>query len=257
MTIRPVALVTGSGRGIGKAAAVALAQRGYDVVIHERSAAEDTGEAVAAVEAAGGRAAVVHGDVGDLDAHAPLLADALAAFGRLDCLVANAGVSVMRRGDLLDVSVESYDRCQTVNTRGLFFLLQRFARHLLASDGLPGRHRAIVVTTSSNAALVSVNRGEYCVSKAGAGMVTQLFADRLAPHGIGVYEVRPGIIKTPMTAPSTEKYDRFFAEGNAPMPRWGEAEEVGRCIATLAAGDLPYTVGQVVAVDGGLSMKRF
>jgi NAD(P)-dependent dehydrogenase (short-subunit alcohol dehydrogenase family) len=163
----------------------------------------------------------------------------------------------MVRGDLLDVGVESFDRCLAVNTRGLFFLLQAFARQLLQAQPLEGIHRSIVVTTSSNAEAVSINRGEYCVSKAAASMVTKLFAARLAPHGIGVYEVRPGIIKTPMTAPSTEKYDAFFANDGAPMPRWGEAEEVGRCIATLAAGDLPYTVGQAVAVDGGLTLKRF
>lgn len=257
MTARPVAFVTGSGRGIGKAAAVALARRGYDLVLHERTRDEDTATAAVEVEAAGGRAAVVHGDVAELGGHAALLGDAIGCFGRLDCFVANAGVSVMVRGDLLDVGVESFDRCIDVNTRGLFFLLQHVARHLLVSEPLPASHRAIVVTTSSNAEAVSINRGEYCVSKAAASMVTRLFAARLAPHGIGVYEVRPGIIRTPMTAPSTAKYDAFFANDGAPMPRWGEAEEVGRCIATLAAGDLPYTVGQAVAVDGGLTMKRF
>jgi NAD(P)-dependent dehydrogenase (short-subunit alcohol dehydrogenase family) len=257
VTARPVAFVTGSGRGIGKAAAVALAMRGYDLVLHERTRDEETAAAAAEVEAAGGRAAVVHGDVAELDGHAALLGDAIGCFGRLDCFVANAGVSVMVRGDLLDVGVESFDRCIDVNTRGLFFLLQHVARHLLATEPLPASHRAIVVTTSSNAEAVSINRGEYCVSKAAASMVARLFAARLAPHGIGVYEVRPGIIRTPMTAPSTAKYDAFFADDGAPMPRWGEAEEVGRCIATLAAGDLPYTVGQAVAVDGGLTMKRF
>lgn len=257
MTGRPVAWVTGSGRGIGKAAAVALAVRGFDVVLHERTRADDTAEAAAAVVAAGGQPSVVHGDVGDLAGHPTLLADALRAFGRLDCLVANAGVSVMQRGDLLDVSVESFDRCVAVNTRGLFFLMQAFARHLLSVPPPTEVHRSIVVTTSSNAEAISINRGEYCVSKAAASMVTKLFAARLAPHGIGVYEVRPGIIRTPMTAPSTEKYDAFFAHDGAPMPRWGEADEVGRCIATLASGDLPYTVGQAIAVDGGLTLKRF
>ncbi|HWL67739.1 MAG TPA: 3-ketoacyl-ACP reductase [Geminicoccus sp.] len=257
MTTRPVAWVTGSGRGIGKAAAVALAGRGFDIVLHERTRADDTDEALQAVTAAGAQARVVHGDVADLAGQPALLAEALQAFGRLDCLIANAGVSVMVRGDLLDVGVESFDRCMAVNTRGLFFLLQHFARHLLASDSLPDRHRSIVVTTSSNAEAISINRSEYCVSKAAASMVTRLFAARLAPHGIGVYEIRPGIIRTPMTAPSTAKYDAFFAQDGAPMPRWGEAEEVGRCIATLASGDLPYTVGQAIAVDGGLTMKRF
>ena len=257
MTDRPTAFVTGSGRGIGQAAAVALAARGYDLVLHERTRDEDTAVTAAAVEAAGGRVAVVHGDVADLDDHARLLGAALACFNRLDCLVANAGVSVLARGDLLEASIESFDRCIAINTRAVFFLLQRFAHHLLSSDPLQGRHRSIVVTTSCNAEAISIERGEYCVSKAGASMATRLFAARLAPHGIGVYEVRPGIIKTPMTAPSAAKYDAFFAAGGAPMPRWGEAAEVGKCVATLAAGDLPYTVGQAVLVDGGLTMPRF
>ncbi len=255
MSERPAALVTGAGRGIGRACAVALAKRGYDVVVNERSAAEDTTAAVAAVEAAGGRAAVAHGDIADLAGHADLLQRAVAAFGRLDCLVNNAGVSVLSRGDLLDVAPESFDRCIAVNARGTFFLTQTFARHLLAAPKGPW-HRAIVFVTSSNVEVISVNRGEYCVSKAASGMIAKLFAVRLAPEEIGVYEVRPGVIRTEMTEPSREKYDRFFAEGGAPMPRWGEAEEVGRCVATMAAGDLPYTVGHSVLVDGGLALPR-
>lgn len=255
MSARPVALVTGAGRGIGRACALALAGRGYDVVVNERSAAEDTSAAVAAVEAAAGRAAAVHGDVADLAGHAAFLDRAFAAFGRLDCLVNNAGVSVLSRGDLLDATTESFDRCLAVNTRGTFFLTQAFARRLLAVGKGPW-HRAIVFVTSSNVEVVSVNRGEYCVSKAAAGMIAKLFAVRLAAEGVGVYEVRPGVIRTEMTEPSKERYDRFFAGGGAPLPRWGEAEEVGRCVATLAAGDLPYTVGQAVLVDGGLALPR-
>ena len=255
MSERPAALVTGAGRGIGRACAVALAKRGYDVVVNERSAAEDTTATVAAVEAAGGRAASVHGDIADLAGHVDLLARAHGAFGRLDCLVNNAGVSVLSRGDLLEVGPESFDRCIAVNTRGTFFLTQAFAKHLLASAAGPW-HRAIVFVTSSNVEVISVNRGEYCVSKAAAGMITKLFAVRLAADGIGVYEVRPGVIRTEMTGPSRERYDRFFAEGGAPIPRWGEALEVGRCVATMAAGDLPYTVGHSVLVDGGLALPR-
>ncbi|MFO1070824.1 MAG: 3-ketoacyl-ACP reductase [Geminicoccaceae bacterium] len=255
MSGRPVALVTGAGRGIGRASAVALARRGYDVVVNERSAADATAATVAEVAAAGGRAAVVHGDVAALDGHGSLLDAAFAAFGRLDALINNAGVSVLSRGDLLDVGPESFDRCIAVNTRGTFFLTQAFARRLLAAPAGPW-HRAVVFITSSNAEVVSINRGEYCISKAGAGMMARLFAVRLAAEGIGVYEVRPGIIRTAMTEPSREKYERFFAEGGAPVPRWGEPDEVGRCVATLAAGDLPYTVGQAVLVDGGLATPR-
>ncbi len=254
---RPAALVTGAGRGIGRATAVALVRRGFDVVANERSPAEDTAATVAAVEAAGGRAAVALGDVARLDAHGPLLDAAWGAFGRLDCLVNNAGVSVLSRGDLLDATPESFDRCLAVNARGAFFLTQAFAKRLLAGRASPaGHHRSIVFVTSCNAEVVSTNRGEYCVSKAGASMAARLFAVRLAPEGVGVYEVRPGVIMTEMTEPSRERYDRFFAEGGAPLPRWGEPEEVGRCVAALASGDLPYTVGQAVLVDGGLALPR-
>jgi len=249
-----VALVTGAGRGLGRAQAVALARRGYDVVVNERSAADETAGVVAEVEAAGGRAAVVHGDVADLAGHGRLLEEAWAAFGGVDGLVNNAGVTVLSRGDLLDVAPESFDRCLAVNTRGAFFLTQAFARRLLAepAGAFP---RGVVFVTSMNAEVLALNRGEYCVSKAGAAMAAQLFAARLAPHGIGVYDVRPGIIRTEMTERSRERYDRFFAEGGAPVPRWGEPEEVGRVVAALLAGELPYTVGQAVRVDGGATLR--
>ena len=254
MNARPVALVTGAGRGIGRACALALVGRGFDVIINERSAEEDTADTVAAVTAAGGRAAVALGDVADLTAHEALLDAASAAFGRLDCLVNNAGVSVLARGDLLDVTPASFDRCLAVNTRGTFFLTQAFARRLLALPQPPW-HRAIVFITSANVEVISISRGEYCVAKAAAAMVARLFAVRLAAAGIGVYEVRPGIIRTRMTEPSQQHYERFFAAGGAPLGRWGEPSEVGACVAALAAGALPYTVGQAVLVDGGLALK--
>jgi NAD(P)-dependent dehydrogenase (short-subunit alcohol dehydrogenase family) len=255
MATRPTALVTGAGRGIGQGIAVALAGAGFDVIVNERSASDDTAQTVAAVTGAGGRAAVVHGDVGDLPGHAPLLGAAAAAFGRLDCLVNNAGVSVLSRGDLLDATPESFDRCIAVNTRGAFFLAQAFARHLLTTTP-DGAHRSIVFVTSCNAGVVSLNRGEYCVSKAGASMVSRLFATRLAPLGIGVYEVQPGIIRTEMTLRSKDHYDTLIGSGAVPCGRWGTVEDVGRVVATMARGDLPYTVGQAVLVDGGLATPR-
>lgn len=255
-TTRPAALVTGARRGIGRGCAVALAEAGFDVVVHDLEPSAELGACAGAVEAAGGGVAVVAGDIADLSAHAGLLDTAIGAFGRLDCLVNNAGVSVLSRGDLLDVSVESYDRCQTVNARGTFFLTQRFARYLLDSAPPSAGHRAIVVISSANADMVSPDRGEYCVSKAGLAMMAQLFAVRLAPEEIGVYDVRPGIIRTEMTAPSAAKYDAFFAAGGAPMPRWGTPEDIGRVVAAAARGALAYTVGQVLRVDGGISVPR-
>lgn len=257
MTARPVALVTGAGRGIGRGIATVLARHGFDVVVHDRDATCDTAGTVADVEAAGGQAAVAYADIADLAAHAALLDAATAAFGRLDCLVNNAGVSVLARGDLLDATPESFDRCIAVNLRGSFFLAQRFARLLLQTEALPGMHRSIVFVTSSNAEAVSLNRGEYCVSKAAAAMAARLFALRLAPAGIGVYDVRPGIIRTEMTLRSKDRYDAMIADGAVPMPRWGTVEDVGQVVATLATGAMPYTVGLPVLVDGGLVMPRY
>lgn len=254
---RPVALVTGAGRGIGRGVAVALAARGFAIVVNERAPSDDTSATVDAITASGGLAFVVHADVADLASHEALLAAAVAAFGRLDCLVNNAGVSVLARGDLLDATPESFDRCIAVNTRGAFFLTQAFAKHLLQAAPLPGVHRSVVFITSSNAEVASIDRGEYCVSKAAAGMLAKLFALRLAPHDIGVYEVRPGIIRTEMTQRSQARYDALFASGGVPVSRWGTTEDVGRVVATMASGDLPYTVGLSVLVDGGLVTPRF
>lgn len=254
---RPVALVTGGQRGIGRGCAVALAKRGFDVVIHTLADGEDASEASAAVADAGGRTARVSGDIADLAGHAALLDSAVAAFGRLDCLVNNAGVSAHDRGDILDVTPESYDRCQAVNTRGTFFLTQRFARYLLHDAPPAVGHRAIVIISSANAHAVALNRGEYCISKSGLAMMVKLFALRLAAEGIGVYDIRPGIIRTEMTAPVQDKYDRFFAQGGVPMPRWGEPDEIGRAVACAADGDLGYTVGQPLFLDGGLTLPHF
>lgn len=262
---RPLALVTGARRGLGRAIAVALAARGFDLALNDLEAGGDLDETGRRVEGEGGKAVLLPGDIANLDIHEQLVAEA-AASGPLNCLVNNAGVSVLERGDLLDATVESFDRCLTVNTRATFFLTQTFAKHLLQ----PGPNTtakveaeaesppaSVIVVSSSNATAVSINRGEYCVSKAAASMIAKLFAVRLAGAGIGVYEIRPGIIATEMTAPSQERYDQFFAEGRCPMPRWGQPEEVGRAVAACASGDLPYTVGQPILIDGGLTLPNF
>jgi len=255
---RPAALITGARRGIGRGIAFALAEAGFDLVINDVERDGDAETTLAGIPERGARAAFVGADIADLGSHGHLVDGALGAFGRLDCLVNNAGVSVLSRGDLLDVSVESYDRCLSVNLRAAFFLTQRVARAMLgqpAQDG--GPPRSIVTITSVNAELASINRGEYCISKAGASMLTRLFALRLAAHGIGVYEIRPGIIRTSMTAPVAERYDREIAAGATPIARWGEPEDIGRAVATAATGRLPFSVGQVIWVDGGLGVPRF
>ncbi len=263
---RPVALVTGARRGLGRAIAVALAGRGFDLALNDLEAGEDLEETARRVKGEGGEAVLLPADIADLASHKRLIAGA-AASGPLTCLVNNAGISVLERGDVLDASIESFDRCLTVNARATFFLTQTFAKQLLkpgtnttakvTAGGPSAPPASVVVVSSSNATAVSLNRGEYCVSKAAASMVAKLFAVRLAGEGIGVYEIRPGIIATEMTAPSKARYDRFFAEGRCPMPRWGEASEVGRAVAACASGDLPYTVGQPILIDGGLTLPNF
>ena len=249
------ALVTGGRRGIGKAIALALADNGFDVAVAD---VVDSGElsGVAAEIRALGRASVtIVGDIGNIGVHGRLLDEAEAALGPLTTLVNNAGVSVLSRGDLLDVTAESYDRCLAINTRGTFFLTQAFARRLLGNPATA--HRSIVTISSANAVAPSIARGEYCISKAGAAMITKLFAARLSNEGIGVYEIQPGFIETDMTAPSKAKYDALIEGGLTVIKRFGTPEEVARIALTLASGLLPYTSGQVITADGGLLSVRY
>ena len=255
---RPVALVTGGRRGIGRACALALAEAGFDLVLVDLERDADAEQTLAGIAGRGGHGAFLTADIADLERQARLVDDVFEAFGRLDCLVNNAGVGVLDRGDLLEVSLESYDRCQSVNLRAPFFLTQEIARRMLKVPPAAGSPpRSIVTITSVNAEIASLSRGEYCISKAGASMLTRLFALRLAAHGIGVYEVRPGVIRTAMTAPVAEAYEQAIAGGLSHIPRWGEADDVGRTVATLARGGLAFSVGQVVYVDGGLHLPAF
>ena len=224
------------------------------VVDLERDA--DADATLAGIAERGGHSSFLKGDIAALDGHAALVDAAFDAFGRLDCLLNNAGVSVLSRGDLLDLEVESWDRCLATNLRGTFFLTQTVARRMLKvtpAEGAP--QRSIITITSVNAELASTSRGEYCISKAGASMLTRLFALRLAAHDIAVYEVRPGVIRTAMTAPVFDRYQEAIDGGLCPIARWGEPEDIGRTVATLATGGLPFNVGQAVYVDGGLSLK--
>ena len=163
---------------------------------------------------------------------------------------------MLARGDILDVTAESFDRCAAVNARALFFLTQAVARHFLTSSA-GSHHRSVVSITSSSAQAVSVDRAEYCMSKAAASMASKAFAVRLAAHDVGVYEIQPGVIDTPMIAPSRPRYERMIEEGRIPLPRLGRPEDVARAVATVARGLLPYTVGQSISVDGGLMMARY
>lgn len=254
--MKPAAFVTGARRGIGRATCVALAEKGFDVVgadIAEEGAAETR----AAVEAAGGRFAFLQADVADVAGHAALLEAAWGAFGGLECLANVAGVQVAVRQDMLETTPESWDRLLDVNTRAVFFLSQGMAKRMIA-DGAPKRgHRSLVFVSSVNAVMASLNRAEYCVSKAGVSMVAKLFAMRLADHGINTYDIQPGVIRTDMTRKVWDSYGAQIEAGLTQIKRWGEAEDIGRAIATLAAGAMPYSTGHSFPIDGGMLMPRF
>lgn len=252
---RPLALVTGGRRGIGRAASVALARRGFDIIAADLEE-EGAAETAALVGAAGGACAFRQLDVARIETHAAFLEEVRRDFGSLDCLVNNAGVGALRRGDLLEVTAESWDRAFAVNTRGSFFLTQAVAAGMLA-DGPSNSYRSIVFISSANAAIASPERGEYCASKTAVSMLARLFALRLAEHGIAVHEVRPGVIRTDMTAPVAARYEQRISEGLSPIRRWGEPEDVGRAIAMLAAGEMPFSTGDALHIDGGLHVARF
>lgn len=251
----PGALVTGGNRGIGRAIVVALAHRGFDVAFVDMHETDDTAATLAAAGGHGRRIAFVRGDIGDLARHDAVLDAAERALGTIDALVNNAGVAQDVRGDLLDLSPATFDRTLDVNARGTFFLTQACARRMVAR-ARPDTPRAIVTVTSVSATAASIERGAYCCSKAALSMMVKLFAIRLAPHGIACHEVRPGVIRTAMTAGVTEQYDRLIAAGGIPHARWGEPDDVARVVAALCAGDFPYMTGEAITVDGGLTLSR-
>jgi NAD(P)-dependent dehydrogenase (short-subunit alcohol dehydrogenase family) len=246
-------MVTGARRGIGRAIAEALALSGFNLAITD--VADEAGEALAAIAANGAEAAFFRSDLADLSAHAATLAQVLDRFGRLDCLVNNAGMGAVARGDLLDLAPENFDRVMSVNLRGTIFLTQAVARWMLGNPA-PTRVRTIVHVTSVSAALASPERLDYCISKAGLAMWSKGLALRLAAEGIAVFDVRPGIIRTDMTAGVAETYDRKIADGLVPARRWGERQDVARVVAALARGEFAFATGSVIDVDGGLGIPR-
>ncbi|HEX6707194.1 MAG TPA: 3-ketoacyl-ACP reductase [Albitalea sp.] len=250
---RPLAVVTGARRGIGAAIAVELAARGFDIALAdiEAGGAQDV---LSAVQAHRARAMLFPFDLGEVERHEHVLAQMVDWGGPVACLVNNAGIPAAQRGDLLDVGTASYDRVLGVNLRGTFFFTQAVARHMLTSAA--SHPRTIVTVSSVSAELASVERGEYCLSKAGLGMLTRLFALRLAEAGIGVFELRPGVIRTPMTDGVASQYDERIAAGLVPMRRWGAPEDVARAVAALADGRLAFSTGSVLQVDGALSIPR-
>ncbi len=254
-THRRRVLVTGARRGIGRGIAYAFAEAGDDVVVNDLVEDDAVAETLDGIAVRGGRGAFVRADVANIGGHDAFLDAVGAAFGGVDVLVNNAGISVAKRGDLLDVTPESFDRLIAVDLRAPFFLTQAVARRWLAEA--PGPHpRSVITISSANVEVVGLNRAEYCLAKTALPMMTKLFAVRLAEEGIGVFEIRPGIIRTDMTAVAKERYDRLIGEGLTPVRRWGEPDDVGRAAVALASGAFHFSVGDAIHVDGGLHIKQ-
>ena len=250
---RPLAVVTGGRRGIGAGIALELAARGYDIAITD---IDDAGadEVLRAAASSGARGRFFQSDLGEVDRHAEVVGAIAQWGGAISCLVNNAGIPAISRGDLLSVTPQAFDRVLDVNMRGTFFFTQTVARHMLEAPSAAAR--AIITVSSVSVEMASIERGEYCLSKSALEMMTRLFALRLAPHGIGVFEVRPGVIQTPMTGPVSQKYDERIADGLVPMGRWGYPADVARAVASLADGQLGFCTGSVLHVDGGLSIPK-
>ncbi len=261
-TSRRVALVTGSARGIGRAIAIELARVNYDVMINYATNEAAAEEASVAVRAASPdqdvRVATCRANVAEASDRQKLLQQMREQFGRLDLLVNNAGIAPEKRMDLLDATIESFDRVMSVNLKGPYFLTQAVARWMIEQQlSEPNNYSpAIVNINSVSAYAASPERGEYCVSKAGLSMLTKLYAARLASEGINVYEIRPGVISTDMTAAVKEKYDRLIEGDLTPIKRWGTPEDVGRAVGAVATGMFPFSTGEVINVDGGFHLRR-
>ena len=251
-----VAFVTGSTRGIGLAAAKALAAKGFAVAINGPADDAELDAALAEVSAIGA-AMKLPMDVSDISGFDAKLTDIENTLGPLTTLVNNAGVSVLNRGDMLEVSEESFDRCLSINTKAMFFLNQSFSKRLLARKRDERVFHAIVNVTSSNARAVALPRSEYAISKAAAAMVSQSFAARLGAENIHVYDLQPGLIETDMTKSVIAQYKARAEAGLTLLPRIGTPEDMGAIIANLASGAMPYVTGQVISADGGLLLSRY
>jgi NAD(P)-dependent dehydrogenase (short-subunit alcohol dehydrogenase family) len=250
---RPAAIVTGGARGIGLACAEALADAGFDILVADL-AEEAADEFADNISARGAKFAYHRCDIADITGHASLVGAATNAFGRIDCLVNNAGVGAVVRGDLLELKPDNFDRAIGINLRGTVFISQAVAKTMLAS---PSDHpKSIITITSVSAEMASPERSDYCISKAGLSMWVKNLALRLAAENIGVFEVRPGIIRTDMTAGVAAKYDALIDGGLVPAKRWGEATDIGAVVAALAGGRLGFSTGSIINVDGALSVPR-
>ena len=250
------AIVTGAVRGMGFAISKQLCSEGYNLVMVATGSAEKNEAAINEVKACGTEVIYVQANISDHDDRLRIVEEAVKAFGRIDCLVNNAGVAPLERADLLTMSEESFDRVIGINCKGNMFLTQAVANQMIKQEMVNGRKGVIVNISSCSATVSSTNRGEYCISKAGVSMLTTLYADRLAPEGILVHEIRPGVIDTDMTSTVHEKYNKLIAAGEFPIARWGTPQDIANAVSLLISDKLMYTTGNYIDVDGGFHIRR-
>lgn len=257
MSMKKVALITGGSRGIGFGIAEQLAQNGFDLAINGIRSSNEVEDAIKKLKGFGSEVIYCQGNIAESRDRENILQQVKKHYGRLHVLVNNAGVAPKDRKDILDATEESFDDVVSTNLKGTYFLIQKTANWMIEQKKNDKEFKGCIINISSiSATIASVNRGEYCISKAGLSMATQLFAVRLGEFNIPVFEVRPGIIHTDMTAGVKEKYDKLIEEGLCVQKRWGEPGDVGRAVASLAKGDFMYSTGQVIMVDGGLTIPR-
>ncbi|GAB3962300.1 3-ketoacyl-ACP reductase [Spirosoma harenae] len=255
--MKQVAFITGGSRGIGYGIAEQLAKAGFDLAINGMRPESAVAEALESLRALGAEVIYCPGDIASKENRLTMLETIKAHFGRLNVLVNNAGVAPKERRDILEATEESFEYVLSTNLQGAYFLTQAAANWMIEQKRNDATFTGSIINVSSvSATVASVNRGEYCVAKAGLSMATQLFAARLGEFNIPVYEVRPGIIQTDMTAGVTAKYDKLIADGLCVQKRWGFPEDVGRAVSSLAIGNFPYSTGQVIMVDGGMTLPR-
>jgi len=257
MSTKKTALITGGSRGIGLGIAVELAKAGFNLAINGVREQKTVQPVLDGLKMFGAQVIYAQGNVADKTDRQQIFDTVISEFGHLNVLVNNAGIAPRERKDILEATEDIFDEVLTTNLKGPYFLTQLFANHMVQQKKSNPDFPACIINVSSvSATVASVNRGEYCISKAGIAMATKLWAARLGEFDIPVYEIQPGVIKTDMTAGVTEKYDRLFEQGISIQKRWGTPEDIGKVAAAMATGMLPYSTGQVVLVDGGMTVQR-
>lgn len=250
-----VALITGGARGIGLGIARTLTQSGWSLMLNGVRSQDKVAEVLNEFDNAGCKVAYCAADIGNSDDRGKLVEATKQQFGRLDALINNAGITSPGRKDILEAEEEAFDKVIDINLKGPFFLTKLTAPLIIESQESADVRGSVIFVSSISAEFVSVNRGDYCLTKSALGMATKLWATRLAEFGIDVYEVRPGVIRSDMTSAVTEKYDELFANGLALERRWGEVEDIGKAVKSLIEGEIPYATGQVLKIDGGMTIR--